>query len=222
MNRIIVTIIAVMISSVAWAGSSSFVVIAFSDRQYVSTVLRQQADYVTMPVSVSSDQKDPILRFAEIRDAKRLIQKKAEGNPDITIRSGPVTLSAKPAAKSFDISSYSSGSSEADIHILVSFKGKNRDVFTCATMIRAFLNSIALPEKAKIQLESIRLAADNPEQYRPALLQMISKDVAKTKENLSAGGQAQLSGLESPVLVRQADDENIELFINYQLDVEMK
>jgi len=211
-----------MISAPVWAGSSSLLVIAFSDRQHVSTVLRQQADYVAMPISVSSDQRDPIQRFAEIRDAKRLIQKKAEGNPDVVIHSGAVTLSAKPMSKLSYISSYSGGSSEADLHILVPFKGNNRDVFTCASMIRTFLNAITMPGKANIQLGSIQLAADNPEQYRPVLLQMISEEAAQTKEKLKADGKVQLSGLESPVLVRQSDDENVELFINYQLSVEMK
>ena len=222
MNRILATLTALMISAPVWAGSSSLLVIAFSDRQYVSTVLRRQADYVAMPVSISSDQRDPIQRFAEIRDAKRLIQKKAEGNPDIVIHSGPVTLSAKPISKLSYISSYSGGSSEADLHILVPFKGKNRDVFSCASMIRTFLNDITMPGKANIQLGSIQLAADNPEQYRTVLLQMISEDVAQTKEKMNTDGKVQVSGLESPVLVRQSDDENVDLFINYQLSVEMK
>jgi hypothetical protein len=222
MKRIVVILATLFITAPAWAGSNSLLVIAFSDRQSVSTVLRQQADYVAMPVSISSDQRDPVQRFAEIRAAKQLIQKKAEGNPNIVIHPGSVTLSAKPISKFASISSYSGGSSEADLHILVPFKGKNRDVFTCASTIRIFLNDIIMPGKASIQLGSIQLAADNPEQYRLTLLQMISEDVAKTKEKLKADGKTQLSGLESPVLVRQSDDENVEIFINYQLSVEMK
>lgn len=190
MKHILTALTALMITAPASAGSSSLLVIAFSDRQHVSTVLRQQADYVAMPVTISSDQRDPILRFAEIRDAKRLIQKKAEGNPDTVIHSGPVTLSAQPISKLSYISSNSGGSSEADLHILIPFKGKNRDVFTCASMIRTFLNDITMPGKASIQLGSIQLAADNPEQYRPTLLQMISDDVAKTTEKLKANGKA--------------------------------
>lgn len=222
MNRMLATLSVLMISAPVWAGGSSLLVIAFSDRQLVSTVLRQQADYVAMPISISSDQRDPIQRFAEIRDARRLIQKKAEGKSDIVIHSGAVSLTARPLSKFSYLSSDSGGSSEADLHILVPFKGKNSDVFSCASMIHTFLNDITMPGKANIQLGSIQLASDNPEQYRPVLLQMISEDVAKTEERLKADGTVQLSGLEGPVLVRQSDDTNVELFINYRLSIEMK
>lgn len=222
MNRILAALSALMISAPVWAGGSSLLVIAFSDRQLVSTVLRQQADYVAMPISISSDQRDPIQRFAEIRDVKRLIQKKAEGNSDIVIHPGAISLTAQTLSKVSYLSSYTGGSSEADLHILVPFKGKDRDVFSCASMIRTFLNDITMPGKANIQLGSIQLASDNPEQYRPGLLQMISEDVARTKERLKADGTIQVSGLEGPVLVRQTDDENVELFINYRLSMEMK
>jgi hypothetical protein len=222
MMRILLFVAALVISKPALAGSTSLLVLGFRDHQYVSVVLRQQADYVAMSLSISSDQRDPIQRFAEIRDTKAIIQKKAEKDADIIIHTGPVTLSAQPTSKLSYLSSSSGASSEAQLEILVPLKDKNRDVFKCASMIRKFINDITMPGKATVQLGTIQLAVDNPEQFRDLLLQKISEDVAKAKEKLKAEGKVQLSGLESPVLVRQTDDKNVELFINYQFSVEMK
>lgn len=211
----------IIIASPVWAGSGSLAVIAYTDHPCVATVLRQRADYAAMPVSISSEQGDPLQCLAEIRNAKRLIEKKAENNPDMVIHSGPATLSAKPASKLSFASSYSGGSSEADLYLLVPFKDKDRDVFTCASLMRTFLDGITFPGKVKLKTGPLQLAADHPEQYRPVLLGMIAADIMKTKDTLQAGGKARVTGLEGPVLVRRLDDENIELFINYQLSVEM-
>ncbi|MFZ5877010.1 MAG: hypothetical protein ACOYXU_11460 [Nitrospirota bacterium] len=222
MKSVLFSMIVLTLCHPAWAGESKFLVVAFSDRQHVAVVLRQQADYVSMPVSISSGQRDPLQRFAELRDAKAAVLRKAQGNPDIVIHSGRVTLSAKPVSKLASVVPYSSAESEADLHVLVPFKGKNRDVFACADIIRRFLNDLTLPSKTSMQLGSIQLAVDNPEQYRPTLVQMISEDVTRTKEKVKADAKVLLSGLESPVLVRQADDENVDLFIDYEFTIETK
>lgn len=222
MKSVLLGMIVMTLCSPVWAGDNKFLVVAFSDRQHVAVVLRQQADYVSMPVSISSSQRDPLQRFAELRDAKAAVLLRAKSTPDIIIHAGPVTLSAKPVSKLASVVPYSSAESEADFHVLVPFKGKNRDVFACADIIRRFLNDLTLPSKTSMQLGSIQLAVDNPEQYRSTLIQMISEDVARTKEKVKADAKVHLSGLESPVLVRQADDERVDLFIDYQFTIETK
>jgi hypothetical protein len=42
----------------------------------------------------------------------------------------------------------------------------------------------------------------------------------KIKETLKSKAKFALRGLESPVLVRQVDDTQVELFIDYQLSIE--
>jgi hypothetical protein len=222
MKQMLVALTIFLTSASAWAGSGSHMVIALPDHPQVAVFLRQQADYVAMPVTISSDQRDPIQRLAEMRAAKRLIQKKAEGNPDIIMKTGHVTLSFEPISKASTRTDPSKPMFTVLLNIFVPIKGKGRDVFICAAMIRKFLDDIAMPGKASIRTGEIRLAVDNPEQYRPALLQMISDAVAKTEEALKAKGASEVSGLVGPVLVRQADDENVELFIDFQLQVETK
>ena len=60
---------------------------------------------------------------------------------------------------------------------------------------------------------------ENPEQYRAKLLGLIAQEITKARETLSGRGSVKLEGLESPVMVRQADDRNVELFLNYSFSI---
>ncbi|MBI5093260.1 MAG: hypothetical protein HZB26_12575 [Candidatus Hydrogenedentes bacterium] len=222
------------IISNAWSETvlkSSDLVVALGEQRQVSVALKQEADYAGMPIRISSDQKEADQRYAEVRELVELIQKKAQGNADILVASGAITLATIPASKtvSKSLSNYGDPSYSEDaldtvaqLHILVPFKGKNRDMFTCAQMVDRFIREIAIPGKGHIRPGGIQLVADNPEQYRPELLRMISDDVTKTREKLGAFEHVRISGLESQVLVRRTDDKNIELFINYQLELGTK
>ena len=221
MKHILIPLTIFLASVSAWAGSGSDLGIAFPDHDPVAVFLRQQADYVAMPVTISSDHRDPVQQLAGIAAAKALIQKKAEGNPDIIVNTGKVTLSCEPPGTGTRMGT-SGPVSAVRLNILVPFKGKGRRHVPRATMIYKFLGDIAMPGKARIRTGEIRLAVDNPEQYRPVLLKMIADAYAKTKQSVKAKakGESEIRGLVDPVLVRQADDENVDIFINFQLDVE--
>jgi hypothetical protein len=235
MKQMLIPLTIFLASVSAWAGSGSHLGVALPNHDPVAVFLRQQADYVAMPVTISSDHRDPVQRLADMAAAKRLIQKKAEENPDIIVNIGKVTLSCEPTTRAGQVtlsceSTPSTGTrmgasepvSKIRLNILVPFKGKGRDAFACATMIYKFLGDIAMPGKARIRTGEIRLAVDNPEQYRPVLLKMIADAYAKTKESVKAKakGESEIRGLVGPVLVRQADDDNVDLFIDFQLQVE--
>jgi len=44
-------------------------------------------------------------------------------------------------------------------------------------------------------------------------------DIRKTRQALSSVGKTQVAGLEGAVLVRQTDDRNVEVFLDYSLSV---
>ena len=52
-------------------------------------------------------------------------------------------------------------------------------------------------------------------------MEKISEDVAFLKSAIGTKDKAFIKGLERPVLVRQIDDRNVELFIHYELTIEM-
>ena len=79
--------------------------------------------------------------------------------------------------------------------------------------------SLRLPGKAHCELGRLQLAVDNPEQYRSKLLNMITEEVKKTRQVMASEGTVKVDGLESSVMVRQADDRQVELFLNYSLSI---
>ena len=67
-----------------------------------------------------------------------------------------------------------------------------------------------MPGKTRCESGQLQLAVENPEQYRVKLLGQIAQEIKKTREAISAGGSVKVEGLESSVMVRQADDRNVE------------
>lgn len=198
--------------------SKSLIVFAYTDRPSVSASIRMEADFVSMPLSIRGDHKDPAKRFEIIAHAKGAIIKAAEDIKDIQVHSGPVALSSQPVSKvqAFSSGGYG-GTSQAEIHILSPLAGAEKDVFKRATVINNFIRGVRLPDGAEVDFGQIHLAVDNPEQYREALLRAIADEVAKTKSTLGSSVEVTVSGLESPVFVRQADEKHVDLFLSYEL-----
>ncbi len=97
---------------------------------------------------------------------------------------------------------------------------KERDnIFGAGAEAARFVEALHLPGKARCELGNLQLAVDNPEQFRAKVLGQIAQEVQKTREAISANGSVKVEGLESSVMVRQADDRNVELFLNYSLSI---
>ena len=61
---------------------------------------------------------------------------------------------------------------------------------------------------------------DTPGKYRPKLLQMISDDIKQARLLAKTSGKVMITGLDHPVLVRQADDSHVELLLDYAASME--
>lgn len=214
-------LIIVLAHSLAFASSQSYFIIAYKGVKSTAVSLIKQADYLSMPLTVKSNQRDSAERFAEIRQAQNLIVAKAKENSELIVHRGPISISLKPLSKMSLYSSYSHNRpTEAQFYILAKLK-KEEDVYACADRIRKFIDSITMPGKSYHSIGQIELAVDNPEQYRPELLEKISQNIAFLKKTLKTNGNALVRGLERPVLVHQMDDKNVELFIDYELTIDM-
>ena len=213
---------AIMVTvATAFGGSevSPIYVLALRDAKPVSVALVRPADYVAIPVSVVSEQKEPSQRFDDIRAAKRLIQETAKQNKKITIKDGPLSLSARPSSKMGFISSYSSYEqpSTANLTIMIPLEPQAPDVFAAAGEITRFVGGIKFGDKTQCNLGQVQLAVSDPEQHRASLLQLIAQDIRKTKELMGSKGTLAVEGLQSPVIVRQMDETKVELFLNYSV-----
>lgn len=197
--------------------ASQAYVLAIRDPKPVSVTLVKPADYVAIPVSIVSGQKDPVQRFDDIRAVKRLIEDTARQHKKITVKDGPLSLSARPSSKMSFISSLSSYEqpSMASLTLLIPLDPQAPDVFAAAGEITRFVGGIKCGDSGQCNLGQVQLAVADPEQHRAALLQLIAQDIRKTRELMGGKGTLTVEGLQSPVIVRQLDENKVELFLNY-------
>jgi hypothetical protein len=218
MKKAILIVSLILFASTSHAGVGSYVVIAFQDSKSTSVSIIKQADYLSVPLTISSKQKDPNIRFSEMSDTQKRILHEIDKKPDIILKKGPITLSPRPTSK---FASYSYGRpSEAQFNILVGLKDCD-DVYSCAGRIRKLIDTIEMPGRSYASLGQAQLAVENPEKYRKDILDKIAQDINFLKSTMGTKDKASITGLERPVLVRQVDDKNVELFINYNLTIEL-
>ena len=205
---------------VSYGSGSTSCVIAANEQNPVSVGLRQRADSITLPITVSSDQRDPDLRGEDLRQTRELFKKKAHENARIQIRTGPVSLSARAPQKAESIlSSTSEPVSQASFYLIVAIDKTKGDIYSCMADARRFMADLRLPGKTQYSVGDPALSVDNPEQYRKQLVQLIAQELGTMKEIIGSKTTFTLEGLHRPVMVRALDEINVELFIPYSLEV---
>jgi len=203
----------------SFAISKSILVFAVSQENPTSVKLQQKADFVSMAITITSEQKEQSQQVSEIRQARQVIIEEAKKNNQIKIYTGPSVLAGE-GSSSYISKSYSP-SSQSEIILLFSLK-EGEDVFHGASEINNFMNKIKAPGKSNYRLSPIRLAVENPEKYRSQVIKLVNDDISFLKESIKNTGKIVVGGLESPVQVRQVDDLHIELFIRYNVSIETK
>jgi hypothetical protein len=202
-------------------------VVAVAQANPTSVGLRQRADFVAMPITFVSEQKDPDLRAEELRQARETLRRKAQDNPRIRVRTGPATLSARPVQKFESLKldspliSGAETASQASFYVLAVLDRNKGDLYTCSAEARRFLSELKLPGRTQCNAGEPALAVDNPEQYRPHLLQAVAQELGRARDALGDKAVFTLEGLHGPVLVRPIDDADVELFLAYALQAKI-
>jgi len=201
------------------SGSDSFVVVAMPQPRTVAVAIAMPADFVSVPLNVISDQKNAALAYEESRQAIELISQKAKEGGQLRTSRGVVSLSQHKSSFGISSGSWTQPAAAAQLYLLVPFTKERDNIFAAGAEAARFVEALRLPGKARCELGKLQLAVDNPEQYRAKVLGQIAQEVRKTREAISAIGTIKVEGLESSVMVRQADDRNVELFMNYSLSI---
>ncbi len=207
-------------ASTASAGEKHILVFATEhDNSRQSAVsLVQRADYASMTVTISSDEKEPADQFQELGLARQAIAQEAKKNPQIILHTGPVFLSTEAKSSMMKVSSY--GGSTAVVHLLYSL-AENKDVFQAARELSSLAKNMKASGKASYRYSTIKLVVDSPEKYRSKLLQLIFEDLKQARLQAKKSGKVVITGLENPVVIRQTNDIDVELFINYSASMEL-
>ncbi len=200
--------------------ASSFLVVGYKDKPTSAISILRQADYVVMPIMVKSKQKDPIDRFTEMKAAKFAVMKQAEIEKVIRVTPGKIRISPKPISKYRQYEYFRETEEELSIAIIIDNTAK--DIYDYAIRLRQFIDKVEAPGKSSYEAGTIELAVENPERYRSEVLKQIQKEIDATRGILGKKGKAILSGLESPVLIRQVENNNVEVSIDYTLSLEQE
>jgi hypothetical protein len=224
MKKLIMVICLAAASGKALAGLSSgsispLIVVAAPEPRTVAVVLSMPADFVSIPIRIISDQKNTAAAYEETQQAIELISKKVKEQNDFRISQGVVFLSQHRS--SFGISAgYSSvPAATAEVYLLVPLTKKRDNIFAAGAEGARFLSSLQLQGKTRCELGQLLLAVENPEQFRAKLLGLIDEEVKKTRDAVATNGSVRIDGLQSSVMVRQADDRDVELFLSYTVSI---
>jgi hypothetical protein len=199
--------------------SSLLVVVALPQPKTVAVALAMPADLVLVPLNVISDQKNPALAYEELRQAIDFISQKVKEKGQFQFSRGVVSLSQQKNSFGISSGSWNQPAAAAEIYLLVPFTKERDNIFAAGAEAARFLESLHFPGKARCELGKLQLAVDNPEQHRAKVLGQIAQEIRKTRDAIGASGIVNLAGLEGPVMVRQADDRNVELFLIYSLSI---
>ena len=201
------------------SGNGSVVVVAMPQPRTVAVAISMPADFVSVPLNVFSEQKNAALAYEESRQAIDMISQKAKEGGQFRTSSGVVSLSQHKSSYGISSGSWTQPAAAAQLYLLVPFTKERDNIFGAGAEAARFLEGLHLPGKARCELGKLQLAVENPEQYRVKVLGEIAQDFKRTREVFSANGSVKVEGLESSVMVRQADDRNVELYLNYSLSI---
>ena len=223
MKKFAITMLLIVAALPALAGISSgsggVFVVALSEPRRVAVALTMPADFVSVPIRVTSDHKNTATAYEESRQAIELISKTAKEKGQFRISTGVVSLSQHKGGSGISSGSWSQPAAAADIYLLVPFTKERDNIFAAGAEAARFVEALHLPGKVRCELGTLRLAVENPEQHRAKLLEQIAQEAKKTRDAFYTDAGIRVEGLESSVMVRQADDRNVELFLDYSLSI---
>jgi hypothetical protein len=200
------------------AENKNVVVFAVEQGKPVAVSLVEKADYVAFAVTVISRQEGPEDELKEIGQARRLLVEEAKKNEKIRIHQGPIYMSSTSNSRT----SFSYGTTQVTLNILFPLSEVDWDVFQAAAEITALVEKIDPPEKASYSLSPMKLAVEDPEKYRTKLLGMIDENIHQIRGLIKKTGKIFMTGIEKPVMVREFDCNQVEVFLDYNLSIEVE
>ncbi|WP_101757986.1 hypothetical protein [Oceanicoccus sp. KOV_DT_Chl] len=213
----LVTVTLLLLSINAHAGFSAIVIAYGTGNTPVNSFVDVDAEYVAMSVTLSSDAKYPSERAKLISKLQSSISGAAATNTNIEFQQGAISLS--PSEKSsFSISKSYGRSSGSSFYILAKLDS-GKGVYAATQEIYSFIGRIKKPEDTSLRLGNTTLAISSPNKYRNQLLTLVKEEITNTKAALGEGYKVSISGLENPVIVRQKNDKQVTLFIDYRVEL---
>ncbi|MBW1764642.1 MAG: hypothetical protein JRJ23_07875 [Deltaproteobacteria bacterium] len=219
MKKIVLALFIILITTNTLAQDDTGFGFARLMEKPVAVSLSRPADHVSLKVIISSSKQDRASQIKEIASARQHLLEIVEQNPDIILYSGSVQLSSDSATFLSLVKDHTD-SLRVEVHLLLPMEKYGRDIFQGALKLLNSIEMIRPPGNSSYTVTEIQLAAKNPEQYRVVLMEMINEEIYSIQASLAETAKVTLGGLENPIQIRQIDNRQIELFIDYNLEIE--
>ena len=225
-RRFAVALICSLWTSAAWSQSSSpssTVVFASIGEPTVGVTLVKRADYVSFAVTVTSVESDFNNRIRLIGEARNVVTESL-AKQGIRFETGPAYLALEQPGSSSTFSSASvsyNRPNEAVVHVLVPLAKSGDNIFDATSRAATNLTKLQLPARTSLRYSPFRLALDNPERHRKELIAKIAEEVTAIKAAMRSNGKVTVSGLASPIQVRQVNDTDVELSLSHAVSIEL-
>ena len=218
---VLICLLSIGVASAQSSSPSSAVVFASIREPTSGASLVRRADYVSFAVTVTSSESDFVNRMKLLGDARNVITD-ALSKQGVRFETGPTYLALdQPGGSTFSSSASFNRPNEAVVHVLVPLAKSNDNLFDATSRLAANLIKIQLPARTSLRYSPFRLAVENPERYRKELIAKISEEVTATRAAMRSNGKVTVSGLASPVQVRQLNDTDVELSLSYAISIEV-
>jgi len=215
MRNIIFTTL-LTLSANSYAGLSAVIIAYGTGEVPVNSSIDIDAEYVAMSVSLSSDAKYASKRAKLISKLQSKISSAATNQPNIYFKQGVISLSPRENS-TFSISK-SYGSNSGSKFYILSKLGNGTDIYKATQDIYGFIAKIQKPEDTNISYGNTSLAIESPSKHRTQLITKIKDEISSTKSILGTKHKVTVTGLESPVIVRQKNDKQVTLFLDYKIE----
>jgi hypothetical protein len=206
----------------AFAGLNSAVIVLPTDggRSAPAVCLVQPADYLCAILTLRTTAKDPDRQSTAMRESLQRITAAIEKSPRFQLHQGAVRFAGTNSSLYSSKTGTGPASLQTSLRVLHPLQGTT-DVFEEMRLLRRFIGTLSPADDTELSVVAITLAVAEPEQYRARLLALIADQSRAIQQNFGARTII-IDGLQNPVVVRQVDDSNVELFLDYQLSANLE
>jgi hypothetical protein len=135
------------------------------------------------------------------------------------LHQGPLRLAGSANGSYGSFSNVGAAALQTTLRVLLPLPGTT-DVFEATKQLRRFIGSLPPTPDAELTIATLSLAVATPDQYRERLLALIA-DQSRAIQQQFGARTVIIDGLQNPVSVRQVDESNVELFVDYQLSANL-
>lgn len=191
-----------------------------AEKSAVAVSITQTADYICAVLEIGNAENDSSASAEGVKRTLAALAAEVAKTAALELHRGAVRLSPYygKGSSSFFASSSSVGALNAQVLILWKLDPIKPEPLVGAALIRGVVARVKPVGDTTLRISSLGLAVDSPEAHRPELLKRIVAE-ADAMRVAFAGGAVSVSGLESPVQIRQMDESRVEFFIDYRLGV---